>query len=82
MDLIATSKDTDWQAGLKRKIQQSAAYKRLTSSTEISTVERKDRRRFTKPMSSQKQARVAIQFSDKVDFILTLINEIKKDIPY
>jgi hypothetical protein len=37
MDLIATSKDTDWQAGLKRKIQQSAAYKRLTSSTEIST---------------------------------------------
>jgi hypothetical protein len=30
-------KDTDWETGLKRKIQQSAAYRRPTSSTEIST---------------------------------------------
>jgi hypothetical protein len=29
-----------------------------------------------------KQARVAILFSDKVDFKLTLNNETKKDIPY
>jgi hypothetical protein len=36
MGLIPPSKDTDWQTGLKRKIQQSAAYRRTTSSTEIS----------------------------------------------
>jgi hypothetical protein len=29
MDLIPPSKDTDWQTGLKRKSQQSAAYRRL-----------------------------------------------------
>jgi hypothetical protein len=37
MALILPSKDIDWQNGLKRKIQQSAAYRRPTSSTEIST---------------------------------------------
>jgi hypothetical protein len=37
MDYIPPSKDTNWQTGLKKKIQQSAAYKRLTSSTELST---------------------------------------------
>jgi hypothetical protein len=36
-DLIPPSKDTDWQTGLKRKIQQSAAYRRPTSWTEIIT---------------------------------------------
>jgi hypothetical protein len=35
--LNTPSKDTDWQTGLKRKIQQSAAYRRPTSLTEIST---------------------------------------------
>jgi hypothetical protein len=30
MDLIPPSKDNDWQTGLKRKIQQSAAYRRPT----------------------------------------------------
>jgi hypothetical protein len=32
MDLIAPSKDTSWQNGLKRKIEESATYKRPTSS--------------------------------------------------
>jgi hypothetical protein len=31
------TKDINWQTGLKRKIQQSAAYRRPTSSIEIST---------------------------------------------
>jgi hypothetical protein len=35
--LNSPPKDTNWQTGLKRKIQQSAAYRRPTSSTEIST---------------------------------------------
>jgi hypothetical protein len=35
--LNSPQKDTDWQTGLKRKIQQSAAYRRPTSLTEIST---------------------------------------------
>jgi hypothetical protein len=30
-------KNTDWQTGLKRKTQQSAAYRRPTSSTEKNT---------------------------------------------
>jgi hypothetical protein len=34
---VPPSRDTDWQTGLKRKIQQSAAYRRPTSLTEIST---------------------------------------------
>jgi hypothetical protein len=38
MDLIPPSKDTVWQTGLKRKIQQSVAYRRPISLTEISTV--------------------------------------------
>jgi hypothetical protein len=37
MELIPSSKDIDWQTGLKRKIQQSAAYRRPTSSTETNT---------------------------------------------
>jgi hypothetical protein len=35
---IPPSKDTNWQTELKRKTQQSAAYRRPTSLTEISTV--------------------------------------------
>jgi hypothetical protein len=31
------SKDTNWQTGLKRKIEQSVVYRRPTSSTEINT---------------------------------------------
>jgi hypothetical protein len=37
MDLIPPSKETVWQTGLKRKIQQSVAYRRTISSTETST---------------------------------------------
>jgi hypothetical protein len=34
MDSITPSKDTDWQAGLKRKTQQSVVYKKPTLWTE------------------------------------------------
>jgi hypothetical protein len=36
-DLIPTSEDTVWETGLKRNIQQSVAYRRPISSTEINT---------------------------------------------
>jgi hypothetical protein len=35
MDLTPPSKDTDWQTGLKRKIQQSVVYRRPISLAEI-----------------------------------------------
>jgi hypothetical protein len=54
MDLTSSSKDTIWQTGLKRKIQQSAVYKRPISSTEINTdLGRKAGRRFIKPMAPE-----------------------------
>jgi hypothetical protein len=37
MNLIPPSKDTTWQTGLKRKLQQSAAYRRPISLIETST---------------------------------------------
>jgi hypothetical protein len=37
MDLIPPLKDTVWQTGLKRRIQQSVAYRRPISLTKIST---------------------------------------------
>jgi hypothetical protein len=37
MDLTSTSKDTIWQTGLKRKIQQSVVYKTPISLTETNT---------------------------------------------
>jgi hypothetical protein len=37
MDIPPSSKDTVWQIGLKRKMQQSVAYRKPISSTEIST---------------------------------------------
>jgi hypothetical protein len=49
MDLIPPSKDTAWQTGLKRKIQQSVAYTRPISLTEtITGIGLKAGRRFTK----------------------------------
>jgi hypothetical protein len=36
-DLTTPSKDTIWQTGLKRKIQQSVVYRRPISSTETNT---------------------------------------------
>jgi hypothetical protein len=53
-DFIPPSKDTIWQTGLKRKIQQSVVYKRLTLLTEINTgLGLKTGRRFTKTMASE-----------------------------
>jgi hypothetical protein len=37
MDLTLPSKDTIWQTGLKMKIQQSVAYRRPISSTEVNS---------------------------------------------
>jgi hypothetical protein len=37
MELIPPSKDTIWQNGLKRKIQESVVYRKPISSTETST---------------------------------------------
>jgi hypothetical protein len=50
-DSTSSSKDTIWQTGLKRKIQQSVVYRRPISLTETNTgLERKAGRRLTKPM--------------------------------
>jgi hypothetical protein len=72
MDLIPPSKDTVWQTGLKRKIQQSAAYRRPISLTETKLAKGE---RLEKDLPSQwppKQAGVAILIEDKVDFKLKL----------
>jgi hypothetical protein len=53
MDLIHPSKDTFWQTGLKRKIQQCVAYRRSISSTETSTGLGLKARRFTKARAPQ-----------------------------
>jgi hypothetical protein len=53
-DLIPPSKDTIWQTGLKRKIQQSAAYRRPISLTETSTgLGLKNGRMFTKAVTPE-----------------------------
>jgi hypothetical protein len=65
-------KNTVWPPGLKRKIQQSVAYRRPISLTETSTGLRwKAGRQFTKPG-------VAILILNKVDFKLTLIKQDKE----
>jgi hypothetical protein len=77
-DLIPPSKDTIWQTGLKRKIQQSIVYRRPISFTETNTGLGE---RLEEDLLSQwipKQARVAIPISDKVDFKLTLIKQDKE----
>jgi hypothetical protein len=56
MSMYSTSpsKDTSWQTGLKRKIQQSDVYRRPISSTEASTgLGQKARRIFTKPVAPE-----------------------------
>jgi hypothetical protein len=68
-DSTSSSKDTVWQTGLKRKIQQSVVYRSSISLTEGNT-------RLGWKAGSQwplKTGRVAILISDKVDFKLTLI---------
>jgi hypothetical protein len=52
------TKDSVWQTRLKRKIQQSVVYWRPISLTETSTgLEKKDGRRFTKPMPLPKKGK-------------------------
>jgi hypothetical protein len=54
MELTPPSKDTVWQTGLKRKIQQSVVYRRPISSTETSTgLGLKAGREFIKPMAPE-----------------------------
>jgi hypothetical protein len=65
MDLTPPSKDTIWQTGLKRKIQQSVVYRRPISLVYQANCVRK-------------QAGVAILISDRVDFKLTLIKQDKE----
>jgi hypothetical protein len=51
MNLTHPSIDTIWQNGLKRKIQQSVAYRKCISSTETRASLGSKARRFTKPMA-------------------------------
>jgi hypothetical protein len=74
MDLTSPSKNTIWQTGLKRNIQQSVVYRRPISLTETNTGLRwKAWKKFYQGNCSQKQAGVEILISDKVEFKLTLI---------
>jgi hypothetical protein len=51
IDATPPSKDTVWETGLKRKIQQSVVCRRLISLTKTNTgLGRKVERRFTKSM--------------------------------
>jgi hypothetical protein len=73
-DLTPPSKDTIWQTGLKRKIQQSAAYRRSISSTKNKHwLKVKGWKKIYQTSGPRKQARVAILISNKIDFKLTLI---------
>jgi hypothetical protein len=74
MDLIPPSKDTDCQTGSKRKIQQSAAYRRPTSLTENKHwLKVKGSNKIYQDNGPPKQAGVAILILDKVGFKPTLI---------
>jgi hypothetical protein len=78
MDLIPSSKDTNWQTGLKRKIQQSAAYRNPSHQQKQALAESE---RLEEDLLSQwppKQAGIAILLSDKVNFKLTLIKRDKE----
>jgi hypothetical protein len=64
-DLIRASKDIIWQTALKRKIQQSVAYRKPISSTETRV---KGWKKIYQASGPIKQAGVAILILDKVDF--------------
>jgi hypothetical protein len=53
MDLISPSKDTAWQTGLKRKIQQSVVYRRPISLTETHWLKVKGWKKITKPIAPE-----------------------------
>jgi hypothetical protein len=67
MDLTSPSKHTIWQTGLKRKMQQSVAYRRPTKLWV------KGRKNIYQDNGSWKQSGAATFISDKEDFKLTLI---------
>jgi hypothetical protein len=68
MDLTLPSKDNVWQTGLKRKIEESVAYRRPISWLNV-----KGWKKIYQANGPAKQARVAILILDKVDFKHTLI---------
>jgi hypothetical protein len=78
MDLIPPSKDTIWQTGLKRKIQQSVVYRRPTSLKKQTLGRVKGWEKIYQANAPPKQAGVAIFILDKVDFKLTLIKQDKE----
>jgi hypothetical protein len=72
-DLTTPSKDTIWQTGLKRKIQQSVVYRTPMSLTETNSgLGWMARRRFTKPMAPEK-GMSSNTYIRQIDFKLTLI---------
>jgi hypothetical protein len=74
MELTPPSKDTNSQTGLKRKIQQSAAYRRphlIDSNKHWLRV--KGWKKIYQANGPRKQAGVPILISDKIDFKLTWI---------
>jgi hypothetical protein len=76
-DSMSPSKDTVWQTGLERKIQQSVIYRIPISLTKTNTdLGWNAERRFTSQWTL-KTGKIAILISDKVDFKLTLIKQDK-----
>jgi hypothetical protein len=78
MDSTAPSKDTVWQTGLKRKIQQSVVYKRPILLIEINTGLGERLEKDLPNNGPSKQVGVAIIISDQVDFKLTLVKQDKE----
>jgi hypothetical protein len=77
-DSTSPSKDTVWQTGLKRKIQQSVVYRRPLSLTEKKKktthwLRVRGWMKIYQANGPQIQAGIAILTFDKVDFKLTLI---------
>jgi hypothetical protein len=74
MDLIPPSKDTIWQTGFKRKIQQSPAlHDTHLINRNKHWLRVKDLKKIYHANGHPKQAGVTIFISDKIEFKLTLI---------
>jgi hypothetical protein len=79
VDSTPTLKDTVWQNGLKRKIQQPVVYRRPISLTEKKHWLRvKGWKKIYQVNGPSKHAGVTILISDKVDFKLILIKRDKE----
>jgi hypothetical protein len=76
IDITPPSKDTIWQAGLKRKIQQSEETHLIDRNKHWLRV--KGWKKIYQANSPQKQPGVAILVLNKVDFKLTLIKQGKE----